>query len=261
MNKNKIISDFSAYAQSYDLGNQQVAQKFQHAMNVANYCLDIANFLLLDENLKTVAFLSGLLHEYGAFEAIKKQAHNVAHKNTMQFLFKENQIDFYTQNKSQVSLIKKTLQAFFNTHKNKTAAAKPEELLGAKTQAEKVLLLVSILKDADTLELFGMYKRKTQPPFKNPSFKKKSLSSDVLKQFKQGQQISLDIVKSNLDYVLSVVSMFFGLNYFISKNIALKIEFDKGIQQSYLPHLQETEANKLEKVLLSFRKTFYPENN
>lgn len=261
MNKNKIISTFSSYAQTFDLNNQLVAQKLQHSMNVANYSLEIANFLLLDDSLKTCAFLIGLLHEYGSFEAITKKAPQIRNRLTMDYLFKENKIESYTQNKTQITLIKKTLQAFhFSKDKQKTLNLPSDNSL-KNTQSSKVLTLLSILKDADTLELFGMFKRKIIAPFLEVPFIKKSFSKTVLTAFRARQKIHISDVASNLDKVLLFVSLFFDLNHLISKNIAMKIDFEQGIVACYNPHLSEPEQQKLERVINTFRNTFYPKND
>jgi hypothetical protein len=113
-----------------------------------------------------------------------------------------------------------------------------------------------ILKDADTLDMFGIMKRGSMPLTQNEDFKKSTLSRDVLQSFYAGKRLEPNQIKSNIDKALFFISFYFGLNFSVSKVFAKKMDFTSGVFKHFSNKLSEDELERIKKIVANFLKRF-----
>ena len=70
--KRKAKEWFASYTADYDMEDPKIALKAVHTYHVAELCQTIAESLALNEVECMAAWLSGLLHDVGRFEQIRR---------------------------------------------------------------------------------------------------------------------------------------------------------------------------------------------
>ena len=101
IDRERVKNTFAEYTSGYNATDQKIKLKIDHTYRVAELCELIASDLKLDEYETDVAWLTGMLHDVGRFEQIKRyntfnDAQSVDHANFgADLLFKEGLIDTY----------------------------------------------------------------------------------------------------------------------------------------------------------------------
>jgi hypothetical protein len=257
MPRHKLINTFSDFVNNYDFENPMITLKYTHSLNVAAFCFDIAQTLALDQKESIFAFTLGLVHDIGAFGAWQQRNAFVDIPASIKLLLKNNLSQKFGIDKSNNKTLEFTLLLHDNFKMGFEKLQKYLSTLKNKDKKEKeILMYYHILNDADVLDLFGMLKRKSLPLIVIPSFKKTSLSKDVLNTFKQEQVVDRAIVKSKLDEIVMILSLFYQLKFNYSKKQALKFDFAEAVFDYFSPELTQEEKQKLEKVIKTFKAKF-----
>ncbi len=72
INREKIINRFIEYTSDYDLSDPKIKLKYDHTFRVANLCERIAKGNQLSEDDCALAWLTGMLHDIGRFEQVRR---------------------------------------------------------------------------------------------------------------------------------------------------------------------------------------------
>ena len=101
IDRERVKNTFAEYTSGYNATDPKIKLKIDHTYRVAELCELIARDLKLDEYETDVAWLTGMLHDVGRFEQIRRyntfnDAQSVDHANFgANLLFKEGLIDTY----------------------------------------------------------------------------------------------------------------------------------------------------------------------
>lgn len=101
IDRERVKNTFAEYTSGYNATDPKIKLKIDHTYRVAELCELIARDLKLDEYETDVAWLTGMLHDVGRFEQIKRyntfnDVQSVDHANFgADLLFKEGLIDTY----------------------------------------------------------------------------------------------------------------------------------------------------------------------
>lgn len=254
MDRSKLIEIFSNFAKEYDFDDPIIALKFNHSLQTANYCLEIASSLALTEKEQLLAFAIGLLHEVGSFESWKHGKVYSDIPQTLKMLFKNNLIERFDIPKK----FHKTLYFAISQHKSyeidtNKIKSHTDKFKNSAVLYREIILYCKILKDANTIDFYGMIKRKVLPAT-SANFAKIKLSKNVLKSFKAESKVLLEDVKSKLDQIVFDLSLYFELKFDYSFDFCKKIDFADAILNFYKDELSEKEFLKLEKIIIAFKK-------
>ena len=72
MNRDKIVAEFAKYTSAYNPNDVKVKLKIDHTYRVATLCDTIAKSLQLSKKDRDFAWLSGMLHDIGRFEQLRR---------------------------------------------------------------------------------------------------------------------------------------------------------------------------------------------
>lgn len=254
MDKTKLIELFASFAKQYDFDDPIIALKFNHSLQTASYCMEIASSLALSQQEQLVAFAIGLLHEVGTFDSWKQTKTYPNIPLTIKLLFKDNLIEKYGIPKQYYKAIEFAIAQHKNHEIEQEPIKKYSEKFKNSTQVyRETILFCKILKDANTIEFFGMLKRKVLPSI-STSFSKTSLSQSVMKSFRAESKVDLPEVKSKLDQIVFNLSLYYALYFDYSFQFCKKISFSSAILDFYKPELSQKEFVTLQKIVTAFEK-------
>ena len=72
IDEKRILDEFKRYTDVYDSNNAKIKLKIKHTYRVAGLCREIAISEGLDMEDAALAWLTGMLHDIGRFEQIKR---------------------------------------------------------------------------------------------------------------------------------------------------------------------------------------------
>lgn len=116
IDKQKALKAFQEYTTHYDVSDEKVKLKIDHTYRVCGLCQQIAVQSGFDENEIELAWLTGLLHDVGRFEQLKRygtfiDAQSIDHAEFgANILFKEGRIRDYIEDASEDQLLEKTVR-------------------------------------------------------------------------------------------------------------------------------------------------------
>lgn len=150
IDRERVKNTFAEYTSGYNATDPKIKLKIDHTYRVAELCELITRDLKLDEYETDVAWLTGMLHDVGRFEQIKRyntfnDAQSVDHANFgADLLFKEGLIDTYVDgfHDDKYGVIVE------NAIRNHSAFRIDERL------DEYTVMFCNILRDADKVDIF-----------------------------------------------------------------------------------------------------------
>ena len=150
IDRERVKNTFAEYTSGYNATDPKIKLKIDHTYRVAELCELIARDLKLDEYETDVAWLTGMLHDVGRFEQIKRyntfnDAQSVDHANFgADLLFKEGLIDTYVDGFHD----DKYGTIVENAIRNHSAFRIDERL------DDYTVMFCNILRDADKVDIF-----------------------------------------------------------------------------------------------------------
>ncbi|SFU59837.1 HDIG domain-containing protein [Clostridium sp. DSM 8431] len=216
INRNEAEKVFQGYVDNYNSKDGKIKLKIDHTYRVSKICDEIAERLNLSSDDKDLAYLTGLLHDIGRFEQIKRfntfvDAESVDHaKLGVQILFEENKIRDFIEDESEDELIEKVIS-------NHNVYELPDNL------SERELLFAKILRDADKIDIFRV--NVTEPAYNVYGYSEEELKSsivtkEVLESFKRHETVLRKLKKTPVDSVVSHIAFVFGIYFNESVSIA-----------------------------------------
>ena len=190
-----------------------------HTYRVAELCELIARDLKLDEYETDVAWLTGMLHDVGRFEQIKRyntfnDVQSVDHANFgADLLFKEGLIDTYVDgfHDDKYGIIVE------NAIRNHSAFRIDERL------DEYTVMFCNILRDADKVDIFRVNVDTPAEDIYNVTteeLKNSQVSPEVMAAFDERHAVLRSCKKTVVDHVAGHIALTFELVYPISLQIA-----------------------------------------
>ena len=108
INKEHVLSAFDRYTSAYDVTDVKVKLKIDHTYRVAELCDRISDSLHLSHEDRDIAWLSGMLHDIGRFEQLRRY-HTFMDKISCnhaalsaEVLFSDGNIRMFTEDSSEV---------------------------------------------------------------------------------------------------------------------------------------------------------------
>lgn len=230
----KIEEVFQNYVDKYNSRDGKIKLKIDHTYRVAKVCEKIAENLELSSQDIDMAYFTGILHDIGRFEQIRRfntfiDAESVDHaKLGVKILFDENLIRRFVDDNSEDELIKKVIN-------NHNVFSLPEDL------SDRECLFAQILRDADKIDIFRV--NVTEPildvyGYSEDEILNSIVTKEVLESFKRRETVLRKLKRTPVDSVVSHIAFIFGI--YFDESIRLAIE------QGYFYKLLDFKSNNSE---------------
>lgn len=219
IDRERVKNTFAEYTSGYNATDPKIKLKIDHTYRVAELCELIARNLKLDEYETDVAWLTGMLHDVGRFEQIKRyntfnDAQSVDHANFgADLLFKEGLIDIYVDgfHDDKYGVIVE------NAIRNHSAFRIDERL------DEYTVMFCNMLRDADKVDIFRVNVDTPAEDIYNVTteeLKNSQVSPEVMAAFDERHAVLRSCKKTVVDHVAGHIALTFELVYPISLQIA-----------------------------------------
>ncbi len=217
INRQKVREQFASYTRNYDPTDPKIALKIAHTYRVADFCEQIARSIGLPEEDVEFTWLSGMLHDVGRFEQVRRyhtfiDSQSVDHAEFgADLLFGEdNLIAGYIDDTS----VNKELEIVIRQH-NKYRIA--ESVTG------ETLTFCNILRDADKVDIFRVNMETPMEDIYNVSSEAlvtTGVSDLVMDQVREHHAIHRNLLTTPAEHVISHIALAFELVYPKSWEIA-----------------------------------------
>ncbi len=209
MNRDKIVAEFAKYTSAYNPNDVKVKLKIDHTYRVATLCDTIAKSLQLSKKDRDFAWLSGMLHDIGRFEQLRRYGtfqdkvsinHAIlsadllfANEQLIHLFVDDNEIDFKMMD---------TVIRYHNVLKL------PKEL----SIREK--MFCDILRDADKIDILRVNcetPRTEIYDLPENAFTESYITDEVYKDIMSSRNVDRRHSKTGIDFILGHISFLYGL--------------------------------------------------
>ena len=213
---------FNEYVEKYDSSVEKIKLKIDHTLRVSELCEKIALSLNMSKEDIDLAWLTGLLHDIGRFEQVRRygtfnDAKSINHgKLGVEILFAEGKIRDFIDDRSEDELIKKVIGCH-------NAYTVPSDY------SEREITFSNILRDADKVDIFKVniiMSAEDVYGVTKEELENTEITEAVLDSFKKKETVLRSLKKTAVDHRVGHISLVFGLIYDESIRIT--------IQQGYL---------------------------
>ena len=248
IDRQKASDAFSAYVKNYDITNEKVRLKIEHTHRVCDLCEQIAKASGFGEDEVEIAWLTGLLHDIGRFEQLRRygtfvDAQSIDHAGFgADILFGENKIRDYIDDDTEDILLEKAVRCHSAYRVPETYTARERKFADLLRDADKIdILKVNIL-----FPLEEIYNVTTQ------ELKNCTVTPEVMQAFYEEHAVLRALKKTPVDNVVGHISLVYELVYPIST----KIMCDQGYLEKLMDfHSELTETNRqFEEIRQKMRK-------
>ncbi len=246
IDRKKALKAFEEYTSRYDASDEKVKLKIAHTYRVCGLCQQIAAQSGFGENEIDLAWLTGLLHDIGRFEQLKRygtfiDAQSIDHAAFgADILFQEGKIRAYVEDDSEDELIEKAVRCH-------SAYRVPSDY----TQREKKF--ADLLRDADKIDILKVNIIVPIEEIYNVTtydLKHCKVTQAVMEAFYEEHAILRSLKKTPVDNVVGHISLVYELVYPISCKLVREQGYlDKLMDfQSALPETNAQFAKIREKM-------------
>lgn len=217
IDRQRVKEQFASYTRNYDPEDTKIALKIAHTYRVADNCEQIARSIGLTDEEVEFAWLSGMLHDIGRFEQVKRyntfiDPESVDHAEFgADLLFgEEGLIDDYIDNRDWDAM----LEIVIRQH-NKY---RMDETISGKT-----LVFCNILRDADKVDIFRVNVETPMEEIYNVTedvLLTSGVSEKVMEQVRERHAINRDIMDSPAEHLIGHIALTFELVYEKSRELA-----------------------------------------
>lgn len=209
IDRKKALKAFDNYVKKYDIGDEKIKLKIDHTYRVCELCEKIALSLNLGNEEVDIAWLTGLLHDIGRFEQVKRygtfnDSKSVNHaKLGSEILFNEGNIRDFINDSDEDDLIKSVIE-------NHNEYRIPEDI------SERYKIFINILRDADKIDIFKVNVIVPTEEIYNVTKEEiytSEVTKEVLENFKRRDTILRSLKKTAVDNIVGHISLLFGLVY------------------------------------------------
>ena len=225
-NRKTVREQFAAYTRNYDPGDPKIALKISHTYRVAENCEAIARSLNLADEEVEFAWLSGMLHDVGRFEQVKRyntfiDSESVDHAEFgADLLFGPDAlIRTYTDADTAASA---------NAGPNATATAQLDDATMEtvirqhnkyridETLDERTKVFCQILRDADKVDILKVSVDTPMEDIFNETpeaLRTYGVSDIVMEQVREHHAVPRDLMKTPADHLICHIALAFELVY------------------------------------------------
>ena len=235
IDRKRVREVFASYTRKYDVSDPKIALKIAHTYRVADNCEQIAKSIGLSEEEVEFAWLSGMLHDVGRFEQVKRyntfiDSESVDHAEFgADLLFGEERlIDGYISDRSQDAMMETVIRQH-----NKYRI---DEKVGGIT-----LVFCNILRDADKVDILRVNVETPMEEIYNVSEDElfsSGVSEKVMEQVEMHVAVNRDVMNSPAEHLIGHIALAFELVYPKSWELAK--------EQGYLNKMYEFPSNNPE---------------
>ncbi len=245
IDRKKVREQFASYTRNYNAEDPKIALKIAHTYRVADNCEKIAASIGLSGEDADFAWLSGMLHDIGRFEQVKRyntfiDSQSVDHAEFgADLLFgKELLAPHYYDERSYDEM----LETVIRQHNKYRIDAKV---------AGRTLTFCNILRDADKVDILRVNVETPMEEIYNVSEEEllsSGVSEKVMAQVREHHAVNRDVMVSPAEHLIGHIALAFELVYPKSREIAreqgyLKKMFDfPSRNESTLKALRDTRA-------------------
>ncbi len=209
MNRDRVIEEFKKYTADYNPSDVKVKLKIEHTYRVAGLCDDIARSLGLDEKNQDFAWLSGMLHDIGRFEQLRRfntfrDKDSINHAQlSADLLFGQERLitRFVEEDEFDLDMLDKVIR-YHNAFR-----------LPAK-QDERELMFCNILRDADKIDILKVnYDTPRTEIYNLPeeAFTESFITDEVFNDIMASGNVNREHSKTGVDFVLGHIAFIYGL--------------------------------------------------
>ena len=276
INREHIKKTFQEYTDRYDSTNPKIKLKIDHTYRVANLCEQIAQSLELSAAEVDLAWLSGMLHDVGRFEQLRRyntfsDAQSIDHARfAVELLYDEGLIADYVPEISTTELVAgaRTWRSMGGVNEPHTAQSEDMPLsdilqtlriaIGEhsayriqKGLDERTRMFCQILRDADKVDIFRVICDTPMEEvygFQTKDILRSAITPEVMQAFYEHHAVLRKLKKCPADYIVAHGSLTFELVYPESLRIAK--------EQGYLKQMMsfQSENPDTEEIFEDLRK-------
>jgi HD superfamily phosphodiesterase len=212
LDRKKALKAFDTYVNNYDASAEKIRLKIEHTYRVAGLCQQIAVSAGFNENDVNIAWLTGLLHDVGRFEQLRRygtfiDAQSIDHAEFgADLLFKEGLIRNFIEDDSLDDLLEKAVRYH-------SAYRLPEDL----TDYEKKF--ANLLRDADKIDILKVNVEFPLEEIYNVTtqeLKSCTVTKEVMEAFYEEHAVLRSLKKTPVDNVVGHISLVYELTYPVS---------------------------------------------
>lgn len=217
IDRQRVKEQFASYTRNYDPEDTKIALKIAHTYRVADNCEQIARSIGLTDEEVEFAWLSGMLHDIGRFEQVKRyntfiDSESVDHAEFgADLLFgEEGLISDYIDDRDWDAM----LEIVIRQH-NKY---RMDETISGKT-----LVFCNILRDADKVDILRVNIETPMEEIYNVTEEvllTSGVSEKVMEQVRERHAINRDIMDSPAEHLIGHIALTFELVYEKSRELA-----------------------------------------
>ena len=210
IDRKRVREAFASYTRKYDVSDPKIALKIAHTYRVADNCEQIAVSIGLSKEDVEFAWLSGMLHDVGRFEQVKRyntfiDSESVDHAEFgADILFGEEMlIKDYTTDRS--------LDAMMETVIRQHNKYRISESVSGDT-----LVFCNILRDADKIDIVRVNVETPMEEIYNVSEEElfsSGVSDKVMEQVKMHLAVNRDVMVSPAEHLIGHIALAFELVY------------------------------------------------
>lgn len=248
INREHIKKTFQEYTDRYDSTNPKIKLKIDHTYRVADLCEQIAQSLELSAAEVDLAWLSGMLHDVGRFEQLRRyntfsDAQFVDHARfAVELLYDDGLIADYVPEISTTELVAdaRTWRSMGGANESPTAQSEDIPLsdilqtlriaIGEhsayriqKGLDERTRMFCQILRDADKVDIFRVICDTPMEEvygFQTKDILRSAITPEVMQAFYEHHAVLRKLKKCPADYIVAHGSLTFELVYPESLRIA-----------------------------------------
>ncbi len=248
INREHIKKTFQEYTDRYDSTNPKIKLKIDHTYRVADLCEQIAQSLELSAAEVDLAWLSGMLHDVGRFEQLRRyntfsDAQFVDHARfAVELLYDDGLIADYVPKISTTELVAdaRTWRSMGGANESPTAQSEDIPLsdilqtlriaIGEhsayriqKGLDERTRMFCQILRDADKVDIFRVICDTPMEEvygFQTKDILRSAITPEVMQAFYEHHAVLRKLKKCPADYIVAHGSLTFELVYPESLRIA-----------------------------------------
>lgn len=248
INREHIKKTFQEYTDRYDSANPKIKLKIDHTYRVANLCEQIAQSLELSAAEVDLAWLSGMLHDVGRFEQLRRyntfsDAQSIDHARfAVELLYDEGLIADYVPEISTTELVAdaRTWRSMGGANESPTAQSEDMPLsdilqtlriaIGEhsayriqKGLDERTRMFCQILRDADKVDIFRVICDTPMEEvygFQTKDILCSAITPEVMQAFYEHHAVLRKLKKCPADYIVAHGSLTFEVVYPESLRIA-----------------------------------------
>lgn len=248
INREHIKKTFQEYTDRYDSTNPKIKLKIDHTYRVANLCEQIAQSLELSAAEVDLAWLSGMLHDVGRFEQLRRyntfsDAQSIDHARfAVELLYDEGLIADYVPEISTTELVAGARTWWSMGGANESPTAQSEDMplsdilqtlriaIGEhsayriqKGLDERTRMFCQILRDADKVDIFRVICDTPMEEvygFQTKDILRSAIAPEVMQAFYEHHAVLRKLKKCPADYIVAHGSLTFELVYPESLRIA-----------------------------------------